>query len=75
LLEPGLASSGSPSLGDSVGTGGYYGGVGILHAVGPVEATGIVHHGPGTLDLIGAATLRELVCGSPHVAARNVELV
>jgi hypothetical protein len=47
----------------------------VVFAVGTWLLLAIVHHGPGTPDLIGAATLRELVCGSPHVAARSVEVV
>ena len=47
----------------------------VNFAVGTWLLLAIVHHGPGTPDLTGAADLRALVLGSPHVAARSVQVV
>ncbi|MGZ6670760.1 MAG: hypothetical protein ACXVFM_00235 [Solirubrobacteraceae bacterium] len=44
-------------------------------AAGTWMLLAVVHHGPGTPALTGAADLRDLVRRSPHIAARSVEVV
>jgi hypothetical protein len=44
-------------------------------AAGTWMVLAVVHHGPGTPALTGAADLRDLVRRSPHIAARSVEVV
>ena len=47
----------------------------VAFAVGTWLLLAIVHDGPGTPDLTGAADLRDLARRSPHVAARSVQVV